>query len=119
MKFTRPHTVPEADTAAGPTHVLHWVPGYVTSTGCGSWELQDAAAYRSGAPGYGCPLLDAPRDEPAGSLTLWAARQLGYPVELDLTSASIRAVTLRPLSVHIGTEPAYYIRPATGQENPR
>jgi hypothetical protein len=114
-KLTRSITAP-AD--AGPAHVLHWVPGYVTRTGCGSWGLQDAGRYEAGEPGYGCPVNDAPRDAPAGSLALWVAGQLGYPVELEPGGAAIRAVTLRPLSVHIDTEPVYYVRAADGEGAP-
>jgi hypothetical protein len=118
MKLTRPAAVPERDTDAGPTHILHWVPGYVTSTGCGSWDLQDAAAYEAREPGGRDPEYDAPRDTPAAELALWAAGQLGYPVELEPASAAIRAITLRPLSVHMDTEPVYYVRVASGQEDP-
>jgi hypothetical protein len=104
-----------ATTSTGPAHVLHWVPGYVTSTGCGAWELQAAADYEAGQPGGTDPVHDAPRDATAGDLAAWAAGQLGYPVELEKSGATISTFTLRPLSIHIGAEPAYYVRPATTQ----
>lgn len=118
MNLTRSTTAPTPDAAAEPTHVLHWVPGYVTSTGCGTWELQDVAAYEAGEPGGRDPEHDAPRDAPAAELALLVAEQLGYPVELEPDHARIRAVDLRPLNVHIGTEPVYYVRPAPGEGNP-
>jgi hypothetical protein len=98
--------------ATAGTHVLHWVPGYVTSTGCGAWELQDAAGYQAGQPGGASPVHDAPRDAAAGDLAAWAAAQLGYPVEMEEATATIRAVTFRPLSIHLGREPAYHVRRA-------
>jgi len=110
MKLT-PTATPERGTAGKPAHVLHWVPGYLNSDGCGTWELQDAAAYAC-EPGGQDPAHDAPRDAAPGDLAAWAAGQLGYPVELEAFSARIRAVTLRPLSIHAGAEPAYHVRPA-------
>jgi hypothetical protein len=112
MKLTRSTTEPERGAVAGPTHVLHWVPGYVTRTGCGSWDLQDASLYEAGEPGYGCPVHDAPRDAPADSLAPWVAGQLGYPVELKLAHATFATASAAPLNVRIGKEPVYYVTPA-------
>jgi hypothetical protein len=117
MNLTRSTTATDRDAAAHAVHVLHWVPGYVTSTGCGSWELQTGADYKAGQPGGRDPEYYAPRDEPAGSLAAWVAQQLGYPVELEPSSAVISVITARPPSVHIDTEPVYYVRPASGQED--
>jgi hypothetical protein len=118
MKLTRPVTAPERDAAAGPAPVLHWVPGYVTSSGCGSRELQDAAAYEAGEPGGRDPEYDIPRDTPAGDLAAWAARQLGYPVDLEAATCTILAASLRPVSIHAGHEPACYVCSAAGEGNP-
>lgn len=112
MKLTRSIAEPGPGAPTGPTSVLHWVPGYLCSDGLGCWELQAATAYEAGEPGGGDPQHDAPRDASAGDLALWAAAQLGYPVDLEASSAGIRSVTLRPLSIHAGQEPVYYIRPA-------
>jgi hypothetical protein len=101
--------------AAG-THVLHWVPGYVTSTGCGAWELQGAADYQAGQPGGRDPVLDVPRDAAAADLATWAAGQLGYPVELQAAATTISTFSLRPLAIHVGHEPAYHVRPAASQD---
>lgn len=117
MNLTRSTTAPGPGADTGPAHVLHWVPGYLTSDGCGSWELQPAAAYQAGEPGGTDPDYDAPRDAPAGDLATWAAGQLGYPVDLEAGSATILAASLRPLSVHAGREPVYYVRPAAGEGN--
>lgn len=114
MKLTRPTLEPRPGAAPWPTHVLHWVPGYVTSTGCGSWELQDAAAYQDRRPDGDDPWHAAPRDAPAAGLAAWVAGQLGYPVEMEPAAATILTASLRPLSVHAGHEPLYYVRPATG-----
>jgi hypothetical protein len=118
MKLTRPALEP-AGAAAAPAHVLHWVPGYLNSDGLGGWELQDTAAYDAGEPGGSGPKLNVPRDTAAAGIAPWVAALLGYPVQLDPDSTRIVTASLRPLSVHIGTEPLYYVRPATGQEDPR
>jgi hypothetical protein len=112
MKLTRSIAEPGPGAATGPAHVLHWVPGYLSSDGLGCWELQAAGAYEAGEPGGSDPQHDAPRDAPASGLALWVAAQLGYPVDLEASSAGIRSVTLRPLSIHADTEPLYYVRPA-------
>lgn len=112
MKLTRSTAEPGPGAAAGPASVLHWVPGYLNSDGLSCWELQDAAAYEAGEPGGSDPQHDAPRDAPASDLALWVAAQLGYPVDLEASSAAIGSVTLRPLSIHAGREPVYYVRPA-------
>lgn len=119
MKLTRPVLEPAPGAVAAPTHVLHWVPGYLSSDGLGCWELQDVTAYEAGEPGGSGPQLNVPRDMAAADIAPWVASLLGYPVELDPDSTQIATASLRPLSVHIGTEPLYYVRPATGQENPR
>jgi hypothetical protein len=112
MKLTRSTTAPERGTDARPTHVLHWVPGYLNSAGCGSWELQAAADYEAGKPGGSDPGYDAPRDAPADSLALWVAGQLGSPAELELAYATLATAGVAPLNVHVGKEPVYYVTPA-------
>jgi hypothetical protein len=112
VKLTRKRTAPGPGTA-GPTHVLYWAPGHLNSDGTGCWELQAAAAYVAGEPYNGTDpqLYDTPRDAPAAALAAWVAGQLGCPVELKQFSAGYRSVTLRPLSVHAGSEPAYDVYP--------
>ena len=65
-----------------PTHILHWVPGYLVKGGAdwgdGWWELQTIAAYESGEPQQDpeWTLEDEPRDVDAGDFTDWISRPL-------------------------------------------
>jgi hypothetical protein len=114
MRLTRSRATAEPAQTA-PTHVLHWVPGWLNSDGLSLWELQDAAAYIAGEPYNGSDpqLYDWPRDAADYDLAIWVIGQLGYPVDLEPAIASIRAVSLRPVSVHADREPIYYVRPAS------
>jgi ADP-ribose pyrophosphatase YjhB (NUDIX family) len=113
MRLTRSATVPAP--AAGQdeaTHVLAWVPGWLSSTGHGSWVLQEAAAYEAGVPGAGCPETDDPRDAGPEDLALWVTAVLGYRVVLDRAWATLASLTFRPPSVNAGREPVYFVTPA-------
>ena len=90
----------------------------ITSTGCGTWELQSAADYEAGKPAGTDPEHDALREATADSLAAWTAAQLGYPVDLELTYATIATVGIAPRNAHVGKEPAYYVRPAAAGGNP-
>jgi hypothetical protein len=68
-----------------PTHILHWVPGYLNSDGNGLWELQHLADYAAGLtqlhPGW--RLEDEPRDIDAADFTGWIAGLVGCPVTVQ------------------------------------
>jgi hypothetical protein len=90
------------------THVLHWVPPYMTVAGKGRWALQAAARYPADAPVPGWR-LNAGRDASQDDLATRAGRQLGYPVTLVTAVATF--TTVWPLRLR-RREPAYYVCPA-------
>jgi ADP-ribose pyrophosphatase len=109
MKVTRSTT--HCRPAEDATHVLHWVPPYMARDRRGRWELQAAADYEAAAE-PSANSLDAPRDADPGELAVWAARQLGYRVELELAWAEFAAVTPVPPFLHGGREPVFHVRGA-------
>jgi hypothetical protein len=111
MRLTRSPVTTEP-AAAEPTHVLHWVPGYLNSDGQGCWDLQDAAGYERGDGGAGCPRTYDTRDAGAAVLTGWVCAQLGYTVELEEARAWVWSVTPFQLRLNAGREPVWYVWPA-------
>jgi ADP-ribose pyrophosphatase len=109
MKFTR--STADARPAEDVTHVLHWVPPYMDRDRRGRWELQALADYEDAATSS-AGSLGAPRSADPGELTVWAARQLGYRVELELAWAEFAAVTPGPPFLHDGREPVFHVRGA-------
>lgn len=97
-----------------PTHILHWVPGYLVKGGCdwgdGWWELQPLADYEAGEP-QGNPdwyLEGEPRDIEADDFTEWIAGLTGYPVSVEKSSVRITC----PRALRTSREPVWYVRPA-------
>jgi ADP-ribose pyrophosphatase YjhB (NUDIX family) len=90
----------------GVTHVLHWVPPYLTDGYTGWWVLQDLDSYTAGAAQDG-PELAAPRESLRRDLAQWAGSQLGYPVLLRLDYATITC--LRALRWR-RREPVWYVQ---------
>lgn len=97
---------PASASAQGVTHVLHWVPPYLTGTPAGQWELQGLDGYNAGSAPDG-PELAAPRESLRRDLAQWAGSQLGYPVLLRPGYATITC--LRALRLW-RREPVYYVQ---------
>jgi hypothetical protein len=76
-----PALAPAPAPVQGVTHVLHWVPPYLTGSCTGWWALQDLGGYNVGAAANG-PELAAPRESLRRDLAQWTGSQLGYPVLL-------------------------------------
>jgi hypothetical protein len=102
-------------TAAGATHILHWVPGYLVKGGCdwgdGWWELQPLSAYEAGEPQLDPDwyLEGEDRDIDADDFTEWIAEMLGFPVMVE--KSYTRITCLRRFRVN-REEPVWYVRPA-------
>jgi hypothetical protein len=94
-----------------PTHVLHWMPPYLTDTRAGWWDLQDIASYEAGLPQLDLEwaLEFEPRDIDAADFADWIASMVGYPV--TVVKAWIRITCWRALRFR-RCEPLFYVIPA-------
>jgi ADP-ribose pyrophosphatase YjhB (NUDIX family) len=74
--------------------------------------LQDAAAYRARRSPAGCKSLPAARDAGAADLAMLAGAALGHRVALGRSNALHASVARRPLALHVGREPLWYVTAA-------
>lgn len=93
------------------SHVLAWMPPYLTDQGRpGWWDLQTRAAYEAAQPQTDPAWSTAhPRNASADVLAGWAAHRLGYPVTMTRRSMLIRPSRSLRLP---RLEPIYYVRQA-------
>jgi hypothetical protein len=97
-------------TDGKPTHVLYWMPPYLTGTRSGWWDLQDIASYEAGQPQLDLEwaLEDEPRGIDAADFTDWIGGMTGFPVTVVKSWARItcwRALRFRR------REPLFYVFP--------
>jgi len=97
--------------ATEPTHILYWMPAYLTGTGTGWWDLQDIASYEAGHPQIDVEwsIEDESRDIDAADFTAWIGSMTGYPVAVEKSWARITCP--RRLRFH-RREPLFYVFPA-------
>src|SRR6185437_11245067 len=76
---------------ANVTHVLSWLPPYLSSDLVGFWELRTTSDFAAGEPpARGDWFLHAPRDVPQEHLESWTAETLGRPVSLERGEQELR-----------------------------
>jgi hypothetical protein len=107
----------DARLLSKPTHVLHWVPGYLIKGGAvrgdGWWELQTVDDYEADElqtdPDW---ILEGDgRDIDAAEFTEWIASLTGYPVTVE---KSWVAITCWRVLRFRRPEPLWYVSPAEG-----
>jgi hypothetical protein len=100
------------DLRQGPTHVLHWLPGFLAEDGRGSWALQDADAFEAGEPAEDCPETFEAKDADREVLAAWAASQTGCRVVLERgDDITFTSGTVRPMSLNVKLAPVWYVWP--------
>ena len=105
----------DAHLRPDPTHIMHWVPGYLIRGGAdwgdGWWDLQDIASYEAGRPQLDpdWSIEGESRDIDADDFTEWIAGMTGYPVAVE--KSWTRITCWRRLRFR-RREPLFYVIPA-------